>query len=199
MGTGEGGRRCGGQATRETSAGEGRRPAPAGKSHPARPAAPGCASRPLHLLHRRRQPTPPSAGNCNNSRTSDNRVCSARTSSRPRRPDCWAPDDRRDERWRPRTADETAGLSIRTSSGHNMLKRFVSADSYGLILLLVIVTYLLPISFPTGPGHSVVMAVQIATVWLVCAQRTRHVRCGSWRRWCSSGWRSWLWPMSSLQ
>jgi hypothetical protein len=57
-------------------------------------------------------------------------------------------------------------------TGHPMLKKFVSADSYGLILLLVAVTYLLAVSFPTGPGHSAVMAVQIATVWLTL--RTAH-------------------------
>ena len=31
------------------------------------------------------------------------------------------------------------------------MARFVSADSYGLILLLVVVTYLLAVSFPTDP------------------------------------------------
>jgi hypothetical protein len=57
-------------------------------------------------------------------------------------------------------------------AAHPLLKKFVSAESYGFILLLVIVTYLLAVSFPTGRGHSVVMAVQIATVWLTL--RTAH-------------------------
>jgi len=55
---------------------------------------------------------------------------------------------------------------------HPLLKKFVSADSYGLILLLIVVTYLLAVSFPSGPGHSAVMAVQIATVWLTL--KTAH-------------------------
>ena len=61
---------------------------------------------------------------------------------------------------------------------HQLLKKFVSADSYGFILLLIVVTYLLAVSFPTGPGHSVVMAVQIATVWLTLktAHAPRKVR-----------------------
>ena len=49
---------------------------------------------------------------------------------------------------------------------HPLLARLVSADSYGLILVLVVVTYLLAVSFPTNLGHSVLLAVQIATVWL---------------------------------
>ena len=61
-------------------------------------------------------------------------------------------------------------------TGHPLLKKFVSADSYGLILLLVVVTYLLAVSF--GPGHSLVMAVQIGTVWLTLrtARAPRMVR-----------------------
>ncbi len=60
-----------------------------------------------------------------------------------------------------------------------MPPRVVSADSYGLILLLVVVTYLLAVSFPTDPGQSVVLAIQIATVWLTLhtarAPRSVHV------------------------
>ena len=68
--------------------------------------------------------------------------------------------------------DEPADRPTNHPAGHPLLKKFVSADSYGLILLLVVVTYLLAVSFPTGRGHSVVMAVQIATVWLTL--RTAH-------------------------
>src|SRR6478736_10179649 len=62
--------------------------------------------------------------------------------------------------------------------GHQLLIKFVSADSYGFILLLIVITYLLAVSFPTGPGHSAVMAVQIATVWLTLktAHAPRKVR-----------------------
>ena len=61
---------------------------------------------------------------------------------------------------------------------HPMLARFVSADSYGLILLLVVVTYLLAVSLPTDGGQSVVLAIQIATVWLTLhtAKAPRSVR-----------------------
>ena len=57
----------------------------------------------------------------------------------------------------------------------------VSADSYGLILLLVVVTYLLAVSFPTDLGHSVVLAIQIATVWLTLhtARAPRSIRVGA--------------------
>ncbi len=59
---------------------------------------------------------------------------------------------------------------VRRSPGflerHPLLARLVSADSYGLILVLVVITYLLAVSFPTDLGHSVVLAIQIATVWL---------------------------------
>ena len=61
-------------------------------------------------------------------------------------------------------------------SGARTVRRFVSIDGYGLILLLVVVTYLLAVSF--GPGHSLVMAVQIGTVWLTLrtARAPRMVR-----------------------
>ena len=64
---------------------------------------------------------------------------------------------------------------------HPLLGRLVSADSYGLILLLVVVTYLLAVSFPTDLGHSVVLAIQIATVWLTLhtARAPRSIRIGA--------------------
>ncbi len=65
------------------------------------------------------------------------------------------------------------------SLGHRpILTRFVSADSYGLILLLVVVTYVVAVSFPTDRGHSVVLAIQIATVWLTLhtAHAPRSIR-----------------------
>jgi hypothetical protein len=62
-----------------------------------------------------------------------------------------------------------------------MLAKFVSADSYGLILLLVVVTYLLAVTFPNDRGHSIVLAIQIATVWLTLrtAQAPRSIRVGA--------------------
>jgi hypothetical protein len=67
---------------------------------------------------------------------------------------------------------------MNTAAGHPRLARFVSADSYGLILLLVVATYLLAVSIPTDRGQSVVLAIQIATVWLTLhtAKAPRSVR-----------------------
>ena len=61
---------------------------------------------------------------------------------------------------------------------HPLLARFVSADSYGLILLLVMVTYLLAVSLPMDGGQPFVLAIQIATVWLTLhtARAPRAVR-----------------------
>lgn len=48
----------------------------------------------------------------------------------------------------------------------NLFGRFVSADSYGMVLLLVIVTYVVSVSFVAPWAQSVVLSFQIATVWL---------------------------------
>jgi hypothetical protein len=53
-------------------------------------------------------------------------------------------------------------------------RAFVSADSYGLVMLLIIVTYLLSVSLRGDRAPSLVLAVQIATVWL--ALRTSKAR-----------------------
>ena len=50
--------------------------------------------------------------------------------------------------------------------GRALLAKFVSADSYGLVLVLVVVTYVVSVSFVANWAQSVVMAVQLATVWL---------------------------------
>jgi len=57
-------------------------------------------------------------------------------------------------------------------------RRLLSMDSYGLILLLVVVTYLAAVSFPVRPGHSLVLGFQITTVWLTlrAARAPRLVR-----------------------
>jgi len=47
-----------------------------------------------------------------------------------------------------------------------LLAAFVSADSYGLVLVLVVVTYLVSVSFMAGWAQSVVLAIQLVTVWL---------------------------------
>jgi hypothetical protein len=56
-----------------------------------------------------------------------------------------------------------------------LVSSFWSADSYGLVLLLIVVSYILSVSL-TGAWTSVVLAIQIATVWFVL--RTSHARRG---------------------
>jgi Ion channel len=54
---------------------------------------------------------------------------------------------------------------------------FWSADSYGLVLLLILLSYALSVSlYNSSWGASVVLAIQIATVWFVL--RTSHARRG---------------------
>lgn len=47
------------------------------------------------------------------------------------------------------------------------------ADSYGLVLVLILVTYLLTVTLTSSRAHSVILLVQMATVWL--AFRTSRV------------------------
>jgi Ion channel len=51
---------------------------------------------------------------------------------------------------------------------------FVSADSYGLVLLLVMVTYVVSVSVSDARAASIVLFVQLATVWLTL--RTSRAR-----------------------
>jgi hypothetical protein len=48
-----------------------------------------------------------------------------------------------------------------------LLEAFYSPNSYGLVLLLILVTYVLSVTLTQGRAVSVVVAVQIATVWVV--------------------------------
>ena len=59
---------------------------------------------------------------------------------------------------------------------HRLGRSFVSADSYGLVLLLVVVTYVVSASVTEQRAASVVLAVQLATVWLTL--RTSQARRG---------------------
>jgi hypothetical protein len=54
-----------------------------------------------------------------------------------------------------------------------LVSSFWSADSYGLVLLLILVSYGLSVSL-TGAWTSMVLAIQMATVWFVL--RTSHAR-----------------------
>ena len=76
-------------------------------------------------------------------------------------------------------SDESAPKPPTPPPGHHLLlAKFVTADSYGLVLLLVVATYVVAVSLPPDRGQSVVLAIQIATVWLALhtARAPRWVR-----------------------
>jgi hypothetical protein len=54
----------------------------------------------------------------------------------------------------------------RARAFRRLLRSFRSTDSYGLVLLMIIATYILAVSLPARWGASVVLVVQIATVRL---------------------------------
>ena len=47
-----------------------------------------------------------------------------------------------------------------------LVKAFCSPDSYGLVLLLIVLTYVLSVTLTQAWSSSLVLAVQIATVWV---------------------------------
>lgn len=49
---------------------------------------------------------------------------------------------------------------------HRLLRSFRSVDSYGLVLVMIILTYVLAVSLPTSWGATILLLVQIATVRL---------------------------------
>ena len=53
-------------------------------------------------------------------------------------------------------------------------RSFVSADSYGLVLLLVVVTYVVSVSATEARAASIVLTVQLATVWLTLRTSQAH-------------------------
>jgi Ion channel len=53
-------------------------------------------------------------------------------------------------------------------------RSFVSADSYGLVLLLVMVTYVVSVSVTETRAASIVLTVQLATVWLTLRTSQAH-------------------------
>jgi hypothetical protein len=59
---------------------------------------------------------------------------------------------------------------------HRLWSSFYSADSYGLVLLLIAVTYALSVSVTSRWAASVTLAIQVLTVWL--ALRTSDARRG---------------------
>src|SRR5689334_20072156 len=72
------------------------------------------------------------------------------------------------------------GAAARTESRwwRRLGSSFVSADSYGLVLLLVVATYAISVSMTEARAASIVLTVQLATVWLTLrtSQARRLVR-----------------------
>lgn len=62
----------------------------------------------------------------------------------------------------------------RSRLGLRLMRSLVSAESYGLVLLLLVVTYALAVSLHEWWAGSVIILFQIVTVWL--ALRTSHAR-----------------------
>jgi len=61
---------------------------------------------------------------------------------------------------------------------HRLLEAFSSPDSYGLVLILILITYALSAALTATWATSLVLAVQIATVWVTlrASQARRPVR-----------------------
>jgi len=76
----------------------------------------------------------------------------------------------------PDFANDNAAASAESRWWHRLARSFVSADSYGLVLLLVVVTYVVSVSVTETRAASIVLTVQLATVWLTL--RTSHARRG---------------------
>jgi hypothetical protein len=76
----------------------------------------------------------------------------------------------------PDFANDNAAASAESRWWHRLARSFVSADRYGLVLLLVVVTYVVSVSVTETRAASIVLTVQLATVWLTL--RTSHARRG---------------------
>jgi hypothetical protein len=59
------------------------------------------------------------------------------------------------------------GERLDRSRPRRLIEAFYSPNSYGLVLLLILLTYAISVAFTEGRGVSIVVAVQIATVWVV--------------------------------
>jgi hypothetical protein len=67
----------------------------------------------------------------------------------------------------------------RAHAGRRLAHSFVSSNSYGVVLGLIVVTYVAAVSVDTAWSASLVLVLQVATVWL--ALRTSRVRRGTRR------------------
>lgn len=62
---------------------------------------------------------------------------------------------------------DMSGKRSGRSRPRRLIEAFYSPNSYGLVLLLILLTYAISVAFTEGRGVSIVVAVQIATVWVV--------------------------------
>jgi hypothetical protein len=74
----------------------------------------------------------------------------------------------------PGPADDDALARAESRAWRRLAHSFVSTDSYGLVLLLVVATYVVSVSFTEAQAASIVLVVQLATVWLTL--RTSRAR-----------------------
>jgi Ion channel len=64
----------------------------------------------------------------------------------------------------------------RLSRPRRLIEAFYSPNSYGLVLLLILITYSISVMFTEGRAVSIVVAVQIATIWVVLRASEAHRR-----------------------
>ena len=74
----------------------------------------------------------------------------------------------------PDFADDGAAASAESRLWRRLGRSFVSADSYGLVLLLVVVTYVVSVSVTEERAASIVLTVQLATLWLTLRTSQAH-------------------------
>ena len=77
-------------------------------------------------------------------------------------------------KWTSRYDTDIAAPGTGSHPWHRLGRSLVSADSYGLVLLLVMATYIVSVSVTEAQAASIVLTVQLATVWLTL--RTSHAR-----------------------
>jgi hypothetical protein len=71
-------------------------------------------------------------------------------------------------------AREAGAARARRHPVRRLAAAFVSGNSYGLVLLLIIVTYLMSVSFHREWNASVVILVQVVTVWFALRTSQAH-------------------------
>jgi len=76
----------------------------------------------------------------------------------------------------PDSTDHSAVARAGSPVRHHLERALVSANSYGFVLSLVVVTYVVSVSVTEAWAGPVVLTVQLATVWLTL--RTSHARRG---------------------